>query len=146
MVSQIHSKEQRDGRISTVETFMRESRELRLCRRLSCRRDARTKTKTACILNFTLFRVINFALLSFLINLLFYTLRALSPIMHLICPPKFCISWHCFQFLLGRLKYPGEMKNKGYPKFWRCASGVQNLFSLHFFFRIYLIIFIKSLI
>ena len=25
---------------------------------------------------------------------------------------------HCFQFLLGRLWYPGEMKNKGYAKFW----------------------------
>ena len=24
---------------------------------------------------------------------------------------------HCFQFLLGRLQYPGEMKNKGYAKF-----------------------------
>ena len=41
---------------------------------------------------------------------------------------------HCLQFLLGRLQYPGEMKNKGYVKFWgvnmvhyacygRCASG-----------------------
>ena len=38
---------------------------------------------------------------------------------------------HCFQFLLGRLYYPGELKNKGYAKFWgankvhygRCASG-----------------------
>ena len=55
-----------------------------------------------------------------------------SPIMHLICLPKFCISMHCFQFLLGQLEYPGEMKNKGYAKFWeankmhygRCPSGV----------------------
>ena len=38
---------------------------------------------------------------------------------------------HCFQFFVGRLWYPGEMKSKGYVKFWgtnnvhygRCASG-----------------------
>ena len=39
-----------------------------------------------------------------------------SPIMQLI------LHKHCFQFLLGRLAatvaYPGEMKNKGYAKFW----------------------------
>ena len=50
---------------------------------------------------------------------------SMFPIMHLICPRK------CFQFLLGRLQYPGEMKNKGYAKFWwthkvhygKCGSG-----------------------
>ena len=31
-------------------------------------------------------------------------------------PPKI-LHKHCFQFPLKRLKYPGEMKNKGYPKF-----------------------------
>ena len=31
-------------------------------------------------------------------------------------PPKI-LQKHCFQFLLGRLLYPGEMKNKGYAKF-----------------------------
>ena len=31
-------------------------------------------------------------------------------------PPKI-LQKHCFQFLLGRLYYPGEMKNKGYAKF-----------------------------
>ena len=38
---------------------------------------------------------------------------------------------YCLQFLLGRLNYPREMKNKGYAKFWeankvhcrRCAIG-----------------------
>ena len=30
-------------------------------------------------------------------------------------PPKI-LHKHCFQFLLGRLWYPGEMKNKGYAR------------------------------
>ena len=42
---------------------------------------------------------------------------------------------YCFQFLLGRLYYPGETKNKGYEKFWeankvhygKCGSGVKVL-------------------
>ena len=51
-------------------------------------------------------------------------------------PPKI-LRKHRFQFLLGRLKYPGEMKSKSYAKFGggggggankvhygRCASGV----------------------
>ena len=40
-------------------------------------------------------------------------------------PPKI-LRQHGFQFLLGRLLYPGEMKNKGYAKFWgeiRCIMG-----------------------
>ena len=45
--------------------------------------------------------------------------------MHLIClplpppPPPQKKNWHkhWFQFLLGRLLYPGEMKNKNYEKF-----------------------------
>ena len=45
----------------------------------------------------------------------FWTLLSLNatstfPIMHLICSPKFR-NKHCFQFLLGRLQYPGEMKS-----------------------------------
>ena len=39
-----------------------------------------------------------------------------SPIMHLNCPPKI-LHKHCFQFPLGRLLYPVELKNKGYEKF-----------------------------
>ena len=31
-------------------------------------------------------------------------------------PPKI-LHKHCFQLLLGRLKYLGEVKNKGYAKF-----------------------------
>ena len=52
--------------------------------------------------------------------------------MDLVCPVKFCISivfnfsWDPF----GRLQYPGEMKHRGYAKFWgannvcygRCAN------------------------
>ena len=38
------------------------------------------------------------------------------PIMHLI-PPQKILHKHCFPFLLGRLLYPGEMKNIGYAKF-----------------------------
>ena len=36
-------------------------------------------------------------------------------------PPK---SLHklCFQFLLGQLLDPGEMKNKGYAKFWEMCE------------------------
>ena len=53
-------------------------------------------------------------------------------------PPKI-VQKHCFQFLLGRLLHPGEMKNKGYAKFYgakkvhyrKCGSGVRiNRFSL----------------
>ena len=40
-----------------------------------------------------------------------------SPIMHLICPPKFCISI-VFNFSWDGCICPGEMKNKGYAKFW----------------------------
>ena len=36
--------------------------------------------------------------------------------MHLVYPPKISQK-HCFQFILGRLLYPREMKNKGYAKF-----------------------------
>ena len=32
---------------------------------------------------------------------------------------------HCFQFLLGQLKYPGEMKNKGYAIFFFGGGGGQ---------------------
>ena len=40
-------------------------------------------------------------------------------------PPKI-LHKRCFQFPLGPLEYPGEMKNKGYAKFWgqiRCFMG-----------------------
>ena len=40
-----------------------------------------------------------------------------SPTMHLICPPKFCISI-VFNFSWDGCICPGEMKNKGYAKFW----------------------------
>ena len=51
--------------------------------------------------------------------------------MHLICPPN----KHCFEYLLGRLQYPEEMKNKGSAKFgvankvWRIPGSerTQNL-------------------
>ena len=56
-----------------------------------------------------------------------------SPIMHLICAPKI-LHKRCFQFLLGRLKYPGGMKNKDYAKNFkeqiRCIMGdVQAVYS-----------------
>ena len=37
-------------------------------------------------------------------------------------PPQI-LHKHCFQFLLGRLQYPGEMKNKGYAKFLFFGGG-----------------------
>ena len=40
-----------------------------------------------------------------------------SPTMYLICPPKFCISI-VFNFSWDGCICPGEMKNKGYAKFW----------------------------
>ena len=47
----------------------------------------------------------------------------ISPIIHLVAPPARPPQkkWlkHCPQFLLGRLKYPGGIKIKGYAKFWR---------------------------
>ena len=52
------------------------------------------------------------------------------PIMHLINPPTppppQILHKHCFKLLLGRLQYPGEMKNKGCAKFGgtnRCIVG-----------------------
>ena len=39
-----------------------------------------------------------------------------SPIMHLICPPKFCIIF--FSFLLGITAVTREIKNNAYAKFW----------------------------
>ena len=39
-------------------------------------------------------------------------------------PPKFFIlSTDCFKFLLGRLQYPEEMKNKGYAIFFWGGGG-----------------------
>ena len=54
--------------------------------------------------------------------------NARAPCLH--THPK-VLHKHCLQFLSGRLQYAGEMKNKGYVKFWgvnmvhygRCASG-----------------------
>ena len=37
-------------------------------------------------------------------------------------PPKI-LQKRCFQFLLGRLQYPGEMKNKVYAKFMGGGGG-----------------------
>ena len=37
-------------------------------------------------------------------------------------PPKI-LRKHRFQFLLGRLKYPGEMKSKSYAKFGGGGGG-----------------------
>ena len=57
---------------------------------------------------------------------------------YLIPPPPHTqiLHKHCLQFLLGRLYYPGEMKNKGFAKFGRgrankvhyekCGSGVMG--------------------
>ena len=46
-------------------------------------------------------------------------------------PPKFFIlSTDCFKFLLGRLQYPEEMKNKGYAIFF-WGGGVGGLSKVH---------------
>ena len=37
--------------------------------------------------------------------------------MHLVYPPKFCIT-DCFQFLLGITLVPREIEDNGYAKFW----------------------------
>ena len=127
---------------------MRETHKLRLCMRLSCRRDARTKTKTACILNFTLFRVTNCALLSFLINLFLY-IRFLHISHNAPClPPKIVHNLALFSISLGTSTIPRRNEKQrlynilGANKvhYGRCARGV------HFILRIYLIIFIKSFI
>ena len=34
------------------------------------------------------------------------------------CLPPIILHKHCLLFLLGPLLYPGEIKNKGYAKFW----------------------------
>ena len=66
--------------------------------------------------------------------------------MHLACPPppsppqKKNLRKHCLQFLLGRLKYHGDIKkNKGYAKYWgankgyyrRCAEGESSPLSMY---------------
>ena len=55
--------------------------------------------------------------------------------MHLICPPpppppppprlqkKKHLYKHCFQFLFGRLEYPGEMKKQRLCKIWGVGEG-----------------------
>ena len=56
--------------------------------------------------------------------------------MHLLCPPKFCISIVFYFFWDGcNTQEPGEMKNKGNAKFWgphrmhygKCGSYVQQI-------------------
>jgi len=39
-----------------------------------------------------------------------------SPIIHLVCPPKFCITF--FPFLLGVTVIPRETEDNAYAKFW----------------------------
>ena len=39
------------------------------------------------------------------------------PIMHMICPPKFCLTF-VFSFLLGITAVPREIENNAYAKFW----------------------------
>ena len=47
------------------------------------------------------------------------------------CLPTKILHNHCLRFLLGRLKYSGEIENNGYAKFWgvnemyygRCENG-----------------------
>ena len=52
-------------------------------------------------------------------KILYSPLAHRSPIMHLI------LHKHCFQFFLGRLQYPGEMKNKGFAIFfWKRGGGI----------------------
>ena len=44
-----------------------------------------------------------------------------SPFPHFhnaLCLAPKILHKNCFQFPLGRLLYPGEMKTKGYAKFW----------------------------
>ena len=45
------------------------------------------------------------------------------PIMHHICPPKFCI---CFSFLLGITAVPREIENKPYAKFGGGRGGKEG--------------------
>ena len=42
-----------------------------------------------------------------------------SPIIHVVCPK--ILHWYCLHFLLGRLKYPGEVKTKVMKSF--CLEG-----------------------
>ena len=37
--------------------------------------------------------------------------------MHMICPPKFCLTF-VFSFLLGITAVPREIENNAYAKFW----------------------------
>ena len=54
-----------------------------------------------------------------------------SPIMHLICSPKFCITF-VFHFPMGITAVPREIENNADAKFWRankahyerCANGI----------------------
>jgi len=39
-----------------------------------------------------------------------------SPIIHPVCPPKFCITF--FPFLLGVTVIPRETEDNAYAKFW----------------------------
>ena len=42
-----------------------------------------------------------------------------SPIIHLICPPKCCITFQgCFLFLLDITAVPRQIENNAYAKFW----------------------------
>ena len=61
-----------------------------------------------------------------------WTIRRLHTSNNTPCLPPKILHKHCFQFPLGRLKHPGELKNRGYAKFGgeankvycgRCANG-----------------------
>ena len=44
------------------------------------------------------------------------------------CLPPNILHNHCLRFLLGRLKYPGEIENNGYAKFWGVNKMYYGLF------------------
>ena len=43
------------------------------------------------------------------------------PIMHLICPPKFCLTF-VFSFLLGITAVPREIENNAYAILWEASK------------------------
>ena len=45
-----------------------------------------------------------------------------SPIMHLVCPPKFLLNL-CFLFLLGITAVPREIENNGYAYYYFFLEG-----------------------
>ena len=77
--------------------------------------------------------------------------NSVFPMMHLICPPKFCITFKgytsCFSFLLGITAAPREIENNAYAEFWganKVHYGKKSVLNLSALGKIFTIVLLQN--